>query len=164
VSGNRAHIDFETRNYLNLRRCGVHRYCEHPSMGVWCMCFRIEDEARRILAEGSWRPGQSDPVALLTHIAAGLTVVAHNNAFDRTVWNRYVRVRLCPHWPEWTIEQSDCTVARAAVIAVPQGLEFVAPVLGIDQRKDDVGSRLMRKMMVPRTTTMCTCCNGTGHV
>lgn len=160
----RAHVDFETRNAQNLRRCGVHRYCEDPSMGVWCMCWRIEDEARRIVYEGRWFPGNPDPVELLVHVSTGAPVVAHNAAFDRTVWNRYVRVKLCPHWPPWTIRQSDCTVARAAVIAVPEGLQFVTEVLGIKQQKDDAGSKLMRKMMSPLTAERCPACGGHGLI
>ena len=38
------HIDFETYSELDLNEVGVDRYTKHPSTGVWCMGFSINDE------------------------------------------------------------------------------------------------------------------------
>jgi DNA polymerase len=157
----RAHIDFETHSALEIRDAGLIKQIEHPSFGVWVMSWTIKD-GETVLANGRWHPGEPDPVPLLQHVASGLPAVAHNNGFDRNVWNRYVRVKLCAHWPVWTIKQSDCTMARCAVIGVPEGLDFVAPVLGIAQRKDDAGSKLMKQMAKPRKVFSCPLCGGYG--
>lgn len=138
------HIDFETRSATNLRDSGVYRYCEDPLTGVWVLRFRLDDG---VVEE--WRPGWAEPVALLNHIAAGGIVKAHNSAFERLVWNKVVR-RMYPHWPQLTIEQMDCTMARAAAVGLPQGLGDVCRVLGSEAQKDNEGYSLMMKMCKPR--------------
>lgn len=141
-----AHHDFETASALDLRKCGVHRYAEHPSTRIWCMSWRLGDDG----PVQHWRPGYPDPVPLLEHVARGGIMKAHNAAFERTIWNRLLRVRYCPHWPELRIEQQDCTMARAAVLAIPQSLEICGKVLGARVTKDMEGNALMRKAAKPR--------------
>lgn len=174
----RAHFDAETGNEADLSTVGVHKYVEHHSMRTHLFVWCIEDvltenyvdpkdgqvkqrKIYSILAQGQWRPGQPDPIPLLDHIAAGLPVVAHNAEFDRTVYNKFLRRRVVPHWPEWTIEQSDCTMARAAVLGIPEKLDFVAPVLGMELRKDPEGEKIMRLLSKPQTIR-CVACKGKG--
>lgn len=141
-----AHHDFETGSALDLEKCGVYRYAEHESTRVWCMSWRIGERGPM----SRWWPGAADPAPLLAHVAAGGIVKVHNASFERTIWNRLIRVRICPHWPELRIEQQDCTMARAAVLAIPQSLEIVAKVVGARAQKDMEGNALMQKMMRPR--------------
>ncbi len=115
-------MDFETRSTVDLKKSGVHKYARHPTTGVW----------------------------LLNHIASGGRIVAHNAAFERTIWNVIVVERLNPTWPRIQIAQQDCTMARAAAIDHPQGLDQLATVLELDHRKDMSGNALMQKMMRPR--------------
>lgn len=178
MSNPRAHLDAETGSPLSLSDAGVHKYAEHPltraHMFTWC----IEDASTenytdpangqvkqrpsyRILARGRWRPGQPDPIPLLDHIAAGRPIVAHNAEFDRTIYNKLLRARVVSHWPEWTIAQSDCTMARAAVLGIPEKLDFVAPVLGMELRKDPEGEKIMRLLSKPQTVR-CVACKGKG--
>lgn len=140
------HHDFETGSALDLKRCGVYRYAEHESTRIWCMSWRQGE--RGII--NRWWPGAADPVPLLAHVAAGGTMKVHNASFERTIWNVLIRGRLCPHWPELRIEQQDCTMARAAVLAIPQSLEIVAKVVGARAQKDMDGNALMMKMSRPR--------------
>lgn len=97
-----------------------------------------------------WRPGMPDPQYLLDHIAAGHTVVAHNAAFERTIWNWIMVARDNPHWPTMAIAQQDCTMARAAALSYPQGLDQLAMALHHDHGKDKEGYALMMKMAKPR--------------
>lgn len=175
----RAHFDAETGCEAPLGDVGVHKYVEHWSMRThlftWCIeVARTEtytDPADgqvkqrivyQIIAQGQWRPGQPDPIPLLDHIAARRPVVAHNAEFDRTVYNKFLRVRVVPHWPVWTIAQSDCTMARAAVLGIPEKLDFVAPVLGMELRKNPEGEKIMRLLSKPQTVR-CLACKGKGH-
>lgn len=145
-----AHIDFETKSDRDLKKTGVHAYTEGPHTGVYTLRWRLVDtENKWIVASGDWRPGREDPLELLVHIESGGMVVAHNAIFERTIWNYVVR-RDNPHWPELKIEQQDCTMARAAAMALPQGLDMLAAVLKTPVQKDKDGYALMLKMCRPR--------------
>lgn len=141
-----AHIDFETRSTTELKTAGVYRYAEDPHTWPWGFRWRIGDTGPM----HEWRPGFPDPQPLLDHIAAGGLVVAHNAAFERTIWNWVVCQRICPHWPTLHIWQQDCTMARAAAIAHPQSLDKLGEALETDMRKDIEGHKLMMKMARPR--------------
>ena len=141
-----AHHDFETGSAVDLRKAGVHRYAEHPSTRVWCMSWWFDGTYQM----NRWWPGAPDPIPLLEHIARGGTMGVHNAIFERTIWNKLVRVKYCPHWPELRIEQQDCTMARAASVSIPQSLEIVAKVVGAKAEKDMEGNALMMKMSRPR--------------
>jgi DNA polymerase len=140
-----AHHDFETRNVLDLKHVGLAAYVRHPSMGVWCMGWWFVGQRMQM-----WRPGDPDPVALLNHVHAGGKVGVHNAAFEREVWNTYLRRHVVPHWPELHVEQQDCTMARAAVLGMPQKLEIIAHVLGLPEQKDMEGHKVMLAMARPK--------------
>ena len=143
--GEPYHVDFETGSTVDLKKSGVHRYAADPSTRVWGFAFRqgLTGAVRQ------WRPGQAFPQDLVDHITAGGIIVAHNSAFERIVWNWVLR-RDLPWLPALHIEQMDCTMQRAAVIAHPLSLEMLGDALHASLRKDKVGSAAMRKMMRPR--------------
>ena len=142
-----VHLDLETGSPGDLRVAGVYRYVEDPATRVWGFRYQFDGDP----TVWEWRPGLPDPVALLQHIALGGRVTAHNASFERTLWN-VTLLRDHPHWPVITVEGQDCTMARAAAIAYPQGLDQLGNALGTDMRKDAEGSKAMRKMMKPRAT------------
>jgi len=142
-----AHIDFEGASTTDLKKSGVYRYAEDPNTRVWLFSWRIGGEDQPVFR---WHPGDPPPVALLDWIRSGGWVVAHNAGFERTIWNKVIRVRYCPDWPELKIEQQTCTMARAASMALPMDLDRLGVVLGTKQQKDAAGSRLMKQMMKPR--------------
>jgi DNA polymerase len=142
-----VHIDTETRSAVDLRKAGMHRYFEDPTTAVWCLVWAIGEGPRT-----PWLPGDPDPDELLDAVRAGATVVAHNNNFDREAWNK----KLPAHWPKLTIEQSDCTMARCAALALPQGLDDAAAVLGLPVRKDPAAHRLVMQMCKPKDWVICT--------
>jgi len=143
-----AHFDFETRSAVDLAKAGVHRYAEHASTGVWCLSYQI-GSSNPLLPVKRWRPGDPDPQELLDFVADGGRMVAHNVAFDRTIWNKVVR-RDHPHWPEIKIEQTDCTMARALALGLPASLDLLGHALGAKVTKDKDGHRLMMQMCRPR--------------
>lgn len=141
-----VHLDFETCSVVDLVKAGVYRYAEDKDTYVWGFRFRFGNSG----PVEEWRPGYPDPVRLLEHIAQGKTVVVHNAAFERTVWNWIIVGRYCRHWPTMTIQQQDCTMSRAAAIAHPQSLEKLVHALNASVAKDMEGSALMKKMAKPR--------------
>jgi DNA polymerase len=109
-----AHIDYETRSAVNLKTAGAYRYAEHPSTGVWCLSWRLDDGPVQ-----RWRPGDEPPLQLLDHIEGGGRVIAHNAAFERIITNGVIR-RDFPWWPELHAEQQDCTMARGLAWRCPR--------------------------------------------
>jgi len=139
-----AHHDFETRSTVDLKRAGLYRYFEHPSTEIICMSWRVGDGTIY-----GWTPRSPDPTALLEHVAAGGLVRAHNAAFERAAWAK-LRATTHPHWPELRIEQQDCTMARAAAMALPQSLDQLAKALKTKAQKNEAGHKLMMRMCKPR--------------
>lgn len=137
-----AHIDFETRSCCDLRKAGVYRYAEDVTTEIICMSWRVGDGPL-----SCWRPGDADPSALLEHICAGGTVVAHNAGFERAIWNAKTPV----HWPRLLIQQQDCTMARALALALPGSLDMLGTALKLPVQKDKDGHRLMMQMCKPRS-------------
>lgn len=141
----RAEIDFETRSAADLRRCGIYRYAEDPTTSVLCMSWSLGNGPVQ-----RWTPEMFDPVNLLNHVAAGHTVVAHNANFERQIWGSVLCAREFSHWPRLQIAQMDCTQARALAVHLPADLDSLAVVLGLAEKKDDEGHKLMMKMCRPR--------------
>lgn len=140
-----AHIDFETRSRLDLKKVGVHRYAADPSTSVWWLYYSFDG-----IVYNRWKPGDPFPANLAEHVAAGGRVVAHNAAFERTIWNIVLIARMGLPLTRMTIEQQDCTMARALVLAIPADLDRAVQVLGGAVQKDEEGHRLMLKMMKPK--------------
>jgi len=142
-----AHLDFETRSAVDLKRSGLYRYAEDESTAAWGFCWTICETGDPSPVWQTWVEGDSDPEILLEWIAQDGKVVAHNAAFERTIWNE----KFVPRgWPKLRIRQQICTMARAAALALPQRLETLTHVLGCIANKDMEGSKLMLKMCKPK--------------
>lgn len=146
MEGVGVHLDFETRSVTDLVKAGVYRYAEDPTTRPWGFTYWFDDDPQLY----RWRPGYADPVRLLEHVRNGGRFIAHGAQFERTIWNNVVCRWIAPHWPRLTIRQQDCTMARAASISHPQDLDRLGVALKMTNRKDMVGSALMKKMAKPR--------------
>lgn len=140
-----AHMDYETRSTVDLKKAGAYRYAEHPSTGVWCLSWRLGDGPVE-----RWHPGDEPPMELIAHIEAGGLVIAQNAGFERVITNKVIR-RDLPWFPELKIEQQDCTMARALALALPAGLDNLAIALKLRFQKDKEGYNLMLRMCRPRS-------------
>lgn len=137
------HIDFETRSTVDLRETGVHVYAEHPTTDIWCMAYAFDDEEPKL-----WHPGEPLPNRIEDHVTSGGTVVAHNAAFEVTLWN--LHCTLVYGWPVLSQNQVICTMAMAYSMSLPGGLGDCAKAVGLEYTKDDAGRRLMLQMCKPR--------------
>lgn len=141
-----ASFDTETRSAIDLKKAGLHRYFEDDTTSVLCLCWRLGDNRVE-----RWDTRLSDnkgpPLALVEHIRAGGTIIAHNNGFDRHAWND----KLAPLYnlPLISIDQCDCTMARGAAMALPQSLDELGKALRAPIRKDLEGHRLMMRLSRP---------------
>jgi len=142
----KAHLDFETRGVVDLKRTGIYRYAEDPQTSVLLFAYRFDNGPVQ-----GWRPGWSEPNDLLNHVACGGTVVAHNALFERIIWNTVLRrIPGCESYPRLSIWQMDDTMARALAVHLPPDLDSLAQVLELKAQKDSEGHRLMMKMCKPR--------------
>lgn len=144
-----VHLDFETRSTVPFGRAKgavtAYQYARHPSTGIWCMSWAINDGEVML-----WDPFEDEPFPddILYALREGVRFTAHNAGFEYQIWNNV----LAPRWglPALPIEQMDCTAARAAVMALPRSLEGAAMALGLEFQKDKAGAALMTRMAKPR--------------
>jgi DNA polymerase len=137
-------IDFETRSTVDLKKCGVYVYAEHPDTDVWCLAWAFDDEEPEI-----WEPGMTLSSRVIEHINAGGEIRAWNAQFERIIWREIMVKRYGA--PAIRDEQFVCSAAEAAAMALPRALGQAAKVLGVEQEKDDKGHRLMMTMARPRS-------------
>jgi DNA polymerase len=136
------HIDFETRSAVDLKKTGVHVYAEDATTDVWCAAYAVGDGRIKLWAEGGLPPD------IRRAVQEGWTIVAHNAAFERTIWRSIMTPRY--GWPEPKPEQWRCTMAQALAMSLPGSLENAAAAVGLTAGKDMDGHRLMMRMARPR--------------
>lgn len=137
------HLDFETRSDLDLTKVGLSIYARGKNTDILCAAFAFDDEPLQL-----WRPGEPIPSKLFNHIEAGGLVAAHNAPFERDLIN-YVGTR--KHgWPAIYSDQMICTMAMAYAMALPGSLEGCSAALGISEKKDLEGSRIMKQLCKPK--------------
>jgi hypothetical protein len=147
----KAHIDFETRSAVDLRKAGMHRYAEDPTTEIVCMSWRLGDGPVQ-----RWRPGDPFPLELTDFVGAPsaglerrrLRLAAHNAGFERVIWNANLGGLVAPFLH---LDRQDCTMARAAAMGLPASLENLGAAIDADIQKDKDGHRLMLKMCKPKT-------------
>jgi DNA polymerase len=135
---NSVDIDFETKSYADLKKCGTWSYSEDPTTDVICLVFDTNDGAGR----ESWVPGQSMPERLRHAVDRGYFFVAWNYAFECSIWAN-VMVRKY-RWPPIPLSLWRDGMATACYYSLPAALDRCATVLGF-QGKDPEGGRLITK-------------------
>jgi DNA polymerase len=149
------HRDYETRSCVDLKQVGAHVYSADPSTRILIAVWIIEREQGEYEDPIVWL-GKMDayaasppmPYAIAGLIKSGCTVAGHNAAFEAAI-DAY-RAGPVLGWPIPKLEQLDCTMARAAVQALPLDLERLGVALGLTIQKDRAGHRLMLSMCKPR--------------
>lgn len=125
-------IDFETASAADLKTVGAWAYSLHPSTRVWCAVYGTTGGLK------SWRIGDLPP-----SFPAGCTMLAHNCAFEKSIWQNVLTPRY--GWPAMP-ERWEDTQAHAAAANLPVTLEGLGAALGCPIQKDTEGGDLMKKM------------------
>jgi len=144
----RATIDFESRSACDLRKCGAWIYSRHPTTEVLCLAFRLPGWVKGRTA--LWVPdGACKPLEeLFDWIRSGRQVEAHNAWFERCLWANVLVPRFS--FPPVGDRQWRCSAAKAAAHTLPRGLDAALDALGLRERKDAEGAKVMKKMSKPR--------------
>lgn len=139
-------IDFETRSRIGLDG-GAWKYAGHPSTEVVCMAIKKDNEPAKLLwaekfelllgleSEMSW-------AVAYQLIMEAERVEAHNAEFEIAIWERVLKG---PNYPRW-----HCTMAKAAMHALPLSLEKLCEALNSPIQKDKKGNMLMKKICQPQ--------------
>lgn len=136
-------IDFETASHADIK-VGSAAYANHPTTRVLCATFTFhgpDKHGAKVRRRYDWRPGQKLPYAVLNWINNGYPVLAHNASFEFEI----IKAGLVEGLPLPKFEQWHDTMAMAAAINLPQGLEALTTTLGV-AKKDMEGHNLMLKM------------------
>jgi DNA polymerase len=152
----RATVDFESRSACNLKKSGSWKYSLDPTTQVLCMAFRLPHWKKGRIA--LWTPafpqlgmeerGVEELVELFNWIIEGELVEAHNAWFERGLWQNILVPKF--GWPAIAGHRWRCSAAKAAAHALPRGLDDAAYALGLKERKDAVGGKVMMKLNKPR--------------
>lgn len=141
-------IDFETRSDIELKTLGMFRYFESRHARVLIGSYRIDGSTPR-----RWQYGEPCPDDLTDAIADGAMLSAHNAGFEICCFEW---LHKNAGWPMPALAQFRCTAATASALALPRALDTkgaktgLAEVLGLADRKDKEGERLIHKFSKPR--------------
>lgn len=138
-------IDIETYSSVDLTETGVYPYAEADDFEILLFAYSINGSPVRVVDLAS---GKSLP----PRIKAALTdknvlKTAYNAAFERVCLSKYLGVWLDPE--EW-----DCTMVRAARLALPLSLGQCALVLGLAEKKMTEGKALINFFSKPCKPTI----------
>lgn len=152
-----AQIDFETRSECSLRNSGSWKYSLDKSTEILCLAFRLPYWAKG--RTGLWHPAFpnlnikeggsiADLGALLEWIDAEEPIEAHIAFFERGIWTNILTSKY--GWPMIISSQWRCSAAKASAHALPRGLDDALAAMKLAIRKDDAGSKIMKKVAKPR--------------
>jgi DNA polymerase bacteriophage-type len=139
------HHDLETGSTLDVNEVGAWIYSLHPDTRVWCMAWAVDDGPVQITVPGR-DPPPTEWVATVGN--PDWRFSAFNTSFERTIAVNLLGPRYS--WPVPVLEQYDCSQALALSYALPAALEGVAAALNLSNRKDPIGSAVMKKWAKPR--------------
>jgi DNA polymerase len=141
-------IDIETRSVLDLPKAGIHNYARDPSTSITHLGFTFDDSPIEV-----WQPRLGEMPGRLWDLVTepATEFVAHNAAFERLVLSgpagRALGFPEALQAPErWT-----CTMARAAALGLPRGLDDACSALNLPLQKDREGHQLMLQCCKPRS-------------
>ena len=133
-------IDIETYSEVDLPKCGVYAYAEHPSFEILLFAYAFDDEETQVV---DLKCGERLPPRVLDALTdPAITKTAFNAAFERTCIGHCLGKRL-------DAAQWQCTAVQSAMLALPLSLEGVGEVLGIERKKLKEGGDLVRYFSLP---------------
>ena len=151
-------IDIETYSPIDLARCGVYKYAEHPDFSILLFGYAVDDGEVKVvdLAKGERIPEE----ILLALTDPLVTKWAFNAAFERVCLSRYLREHCPSHFLSYGNESDTvgkyldplgwkCSQVLAASLGFPLSLKDLGEALGLSEKKMDEGSRLIGLFSLP---------------
>ena len=148
-------IDIETYCEADIKKCGLYRYTSDPSFEILLIAWATDEGSgfgeTRLADLAS---GESFPQELLDDFKdSNVTLIAHNAAFERVSFSRYLQ----QHYPGQYLKPGTflspdkwiCTMVMAASLTLPMALKDVGEVLRTTQQKDEEGKQLIKLFSMP---------------
>jgi DNA polymerase len=152
--------DFETRGVVDLTKMGATRYATDKSTQVLCLRWAYDDEEEVHLwhrahfnpdRKTKWCEKSDRPDELIERIKSGELFEAHNAKFEFLIWNNVLTRE--DEFPEFDVklqmEQMRCSAAKASCLSLRRKLGDAANDVGLSERKDTDGQRLINKLSKP---------------
>lgn len=148
-------IDIETYCEADIKKCGLYRYVSDPSFEILLIAWATDEGSgfgETKLADLA--SGEPFPQELLDNFKdSNVTLIAHNAAFERVSFSRYLQ----QHYPGQYLRPGTflspnnwiCTMVMAASLTLPMALNDVGEVLRTTQQKDEEGKRLIKLFSAP---------------
>jgi len=138
-------IDFETRSRIGIEG-GAWKYAAHPSTEIICMAIKVDNGPTLLHWPEKWELllGLESEISMAkacTLIWQADRVEAHNAEFEMAIWEHVLKFK----HPNW-----HCTMAKAAMHALPFSLEKLCEALKSPIQKDKKGNMFMKKICQPQ--------------
>jgi len=129
----KLHIDIETYSSENLKTSGVYRYCESVDFEILMVAFAYEDNPVQII---DLARGEELPQHFLNAVVdEKTTLCAHNATFERLAFEAFGISTKISKW--------ECTLIKAAYCGFPLSLDTASEAMGLAEKKDSEGKRLI---------------------
>lgn len=148
-------IDIETYCEADIKKCGLYRYVSDPSFEILLIAWATDEgEGFGETKLADLASGDPFPKELLDDFKdSDVTLIAHNAAFERVSFSRYLQ----QHYPGRYLKPGTflspdnwiCTMVMAASLTLPMALKDVGEVLRTTQQKDEEGKRLIKLFSAP---------------
>jgi DNA polymerase len=140
----KLHIDVETYSSEDIKRCGAYRYTGAVDFEILMIAYSYDRNPVQIIDLSS---GEKIPEhfrdALLDETT---TLCAHNATFERLCFRAYGL--------ETDISKWECTMVKAAYCGFPLPLALASEAMGLANKKDSEGKRLITYFCGPIKPTI----------
>lgn len=137
-------IDLETYSPEDLTETGVYKYVEAEDFQILLFAYSVNNSPVRIIDLAS---GETLPPKILNALRdPNVLKTAYNAAFERICLSKYLGLPLGTYLSpdDW-----DCTMVRAARLALPLSLAQCGAVLGLGEQKMKEGKSLINYFSKP---------------
>ncbi len=133
-------IDIESFSSVDLSKCGVYRYVSSPDFDILLFGFSVDGGEVQV---ADLACGEEIPADIVEALSDDSVIKwSYNNNFERVCLSNYFGTLFEPG--SWR-----CTMVWAAYLGLPQSLEDVGAVLGLEKQKLSEGKELIRYFCVP---------------
>jgi DNA polymerase len=158
---NNLSIDIETFSSIDLKKCGVYKYAESDDFEILLFAYSKDNEDVKVvdLACGESLP----PEIIKALLDDNVEKWAFNSQFERvciSAWLRknypdefYDGIEVDTNYNYLSPISWKCSMVWSAYMGLPQSLEGVGEVLGLDEQKLKIGKDLIRYFCMPSKPT-----------
>ena len=142
-------IDAETYSSVDIGKSGVYRYCESPDFEILLFACSVDGKPVQVYDLAC---GEKVPDEILKALSDEKVIKhSYNASFERICLSRYLGL---PSGTYLSPEGWRCDMVWAATLGLPQSLEGVGAVLGLEKQKLTEGKDLIRYFCKPCAPTL----------